>query len=45
MAHSYIDAAAKAGADAVKFQTHIAAAESTRDEEFRVPFSHEDATR
>ncbi|MCF8033680.1 MAG: N-acetylneuraminate synthase family protein [Desulfarculaceae bacterium] len=45
LAHSYIDAAASAGADAVKFQTHIAAAESTRDEQFRVPFSYEDATR
>ena len=28
-AHAYIDAIAKAGADAVKFQTHIAGAEST----------------
>src|SRR5688572_21886299 len=32
MAHAYIDAIANAGADAVKFQTHIAAAESTRAE-------------
>jgi N-acetylneuraminate synthase len=45
MAHAYIDAAADAGADAVKFQTHIASAESTRDEEFRVPLSGQDATR
>lgn len=37
MAHSYVDLAATCGADAVKFQTHIAAAESTRDEPFRVP--------
>jgi N,N'-diacetyllegionaminate synthase len=44
-AHAYIDAAAKAGADAVKFQTHIAAAESTPDEAFRVKFSRQDATR
>ena len=29
MAHAFIDAAADAGADAVKFQTHIASAEST----------------
>ena len=29
MAHAFIDAVAKTGADAVKFQTHIAAAEST----------------
>src|SRR3954470_21201539 len=45
LAHSFIDAAANAGADAVKFQTHIAAAESTRDETFRVAFSRQDATR
>ena len=31
-AHAYIDAIAAAGADAVKFQTHIAAAESTLQE-------------
>lgn len=45
LAHSYVDAAADAGADAVKFQTHIAAAESTLDDEFRVKFSRQDATR
>ncbi len=44
-AHAYIDAAAAAGADAVKFQTHIAAAESTPGEPFRVKFSPQDATR
>jgi len=44
-AHSFIDMAAGAGADAIKFQTHIADAESTRDEMFRVNFSYEDATR
>jgi len=44
-AHAYIDAAARAGADAVKFQTHIAAAESTPGEPFRVRFSPQDATR
>ena len=38
-AHAYIDAAARAGADAVKFQTHIAAAESTPHEPWRVRFS------
>ncbi len=43
--HSYIDALAAAGVDAVKFQTHIAAAESSRHEPFRVNFSYEDATR
>lgn len=45
LAHAFIDAAAEAGADAVKFQTHIAAAESTRQEQFRVKFSRQDATR
>src|SRR5439155_19051862 len=45
LAHAHIDAAADAGADAVKFQTHIAEAESTREERFRVPFSQQDATR
>ncbi|MCG8650737.1 MAG: N-acetylneuraminate synthase family protein, partial [Pirellulales bacterium] len=44
-AHSFIDVAAEAGADAIKFQTHIAAEESTRDEQFRTPFSYEDETR
>lgn len=44
-AHAYIDAAAEAGADAVKFQTHIAEAESTLDEPFRVKFSRQDETR
>ena len=44
-AHAYIDAIAEAGADAVKFQTHIAEAESTPLEKFRVPISHQDATR
>ena len=44
-AHAYIDAVARAGADAVKFQTHIAAAESTAAEQFRVRFSPQDATR
>jgi N-acetylneuraminate synthase len=45
MAHAYIDAAATAGADAVKFQTHIAAAESTPREPWRIRFSRQDATR
>ena len=44
-AHAYIDEAARGGADAVKFQTHIAAAESTPAEPFRVQFSRQDATR
>jgi N-acetylneuraminate synthase len=39
LAHAFIDAIAAAGADAVKFQTHIAAEESTPSEPFRVKFS------
>ena len=39
LAHSFIDAVAKTGANAIKFQTHIANAESTLDEEFRIPMS------
>jgi N,N'-diacetyllegionaminate synthase len=45
LAHAFVDAIAAAGADAVKFQTHIAAAESTPAEPFRVVFSRQDATR
>ena len=45
LAHSFIDAVADAGADAIKFQTHIASAESTIDEPFRVQFSYEDKNR
>jgi N,N'-diacetyllegionaminate synthase len=45
LAHAFIDAIADAGADAVKFQTHIAAAESTAGEPWRVKFSRQDATR
>lgn len=44
-AHAYIDAVARAGADAVKFQTHIAAAESTAAEPWRIRFSPQDDTR
>lgn len=45
MAHAFIEAIAAAGADAVKFQTHIAAAESTPAEPWRVRFSAQDASR
>jgi N-acetylneuraminate synthase len=45
LAHAFIDAIADAGADAVKFQTHIAAAESTPGEPWRVKFSKQDASR
>jgi N-acetylneuraminate synthase len=44
-AHAYVDAVADAGIDAIKFQTHIAEAESTLDEPFRVRFSRQDETR
>ena len=44
-AHAYIEAVAKTGADAIKFQTHIAAAESTPEEPFRIEFSPLDRTR
>ncbi len=43
--HSYIDAVAKTGVHAIKFQMHIAEAESSIHEPFRVKFSKEDATR
>lgn len=45
MAHAFIDAVAETGADAIKFQTHIAAAESTPDEPWRVRFSRQDESR
>jgi N-acetylneuraminate synthase len=45
IAHAFIDAIAKAGADAVKFQTHVAAAESTLAEPWRIKFSRQDANR
>jgi N-acetylneuraminate synthase len=44
-AHAFVDAIAAAGADAVKFQTHIASAESTHGEPWRVRFSTQDTTR
>lgn len=45
IAHSYIDAVAEAGVDAIKFQTHIAEAESTLEDKFRTNFSYEDSNR
>lgn len=45
MAHAFIDTIANAGAGAVKFQTHIAQAESTPAEPWRVKFSRQDASR
>jgi N,N'-diacetyllegionaminate synthase len=44
-AHALIEAIADAGADAVKFQTHIAEAESTDRERFRVAVFPQDKTR
>lgn len=43
--HSYIDALKHTGVNAVKFQTHIAHAESSHLEPFRVKFSYEDKNR
>jgi len=45
IAHSFIDALKDSGVDAIKFQTHIAEAESSEYEPFRVNFSYEDKTR
>ena len=45
IAHSYIDALAKTGVNAVKFQMHLADYESSSYEKFRVNFSFEDSTR
>lgn len=45
MAHAFIDAIAASGAHGVKFQTHIADAESTPAEPWRKVFSRQDATR
>ncbi|MCR9154892.1 MAG: N-acetylneuraminate synthase family protein [Bacteroidetes bacterium] len=45
IAHSYIDALANTGVDAIKWQMHIADAESSLEEPFRVKFSYEDDQR
>src|ERR1700682_4370643 len=45
LAHAFIDAIAEVGADAVKLQTHIASAESTPSEPWRLNFSRQDASR
>lgn len=44
-AHAFIDLAKECGADAVKFQTHIAREETTREEDFRVRIFPQDKTR
>ena len=45
IAHSYIDALKDVGVDAIKFQMHIAEAESSIHEPFRTKFSYEDDSR
>lgn len=45
MALAYIDVLADAGVDSIKFQVHIADAESSVHEPFRVKFSQQDQTR
>lgn len=45
MAHAYIDALAPTGVNTIKFQVHLAEAESSIHEKFRVNFSYQDATR
>jgi len=45
IAHSFIDALSKTGVDIIKFQTHIAEAESSDAESFRTNFSYEDKNR
>jgi N,N'-diacetyllegionaminate synthase len=44
-AHAFIDAVARTGAHVIKFQTHLANAESTPAEPWRVKFSRQDASR
>lgn len=45
MAHACIDALAKRGVDAIKFQMHLPIAESSKFEPFRIKFSSQDKTR
>lgn len=45
MVHAYIDAIATTGFPIIKFQMHLAHAESSEHEQFRIPFSYVDATR
>ena len=45
MLYSLLESAASIGVDAVKFQIHIADAESSKLEPFRVKFSHQDNSR
>lgn len=45
LAHSYLDALKNTGVTDIKFQIHIADAESSEKEKFRKKFSYEDKTR
>lgn len=45
MALAYIDALAETGVDAIKLQVHIAEAESSEFEPFRIKFSQQDKSR
>jgi len=45
MAHKYIEAVSKTKVNVIKFQTHIADAESSMHEPFRIQFSNRDKTR
>ena len=44
-AFAFAEVARDCGADAIKFQTHIASEESTPGEPWRIPFSKQDASR
>ena len=43
--HSYIDAVANTGVEAIKFQMHLADYESSYQEPFRVDFARQDKSR
>ena len=45
MAHAYVDALADTDVDVIKFQTHIAGAESSIYEPFRIKMSGQDQSR
>lgn len=45
IAHTFIDALAPTGISAIKFQVHLAEAESSIYEPFRINFSYQDKTR
>ena len=45
IAHAFIDAVSRTGADVIKFQAHIASEETTPSEPWRVKFSRQDETR